>query len=456
MIQERSGTSRKRIAARGRRRLSSVRGLSLVFMLAPTLAMPRAATAQRASHVVALTHATLIDGTGAPPQADMTILVRGERIVAAYRSGSRPLPDSAEVEDLTGRYVIPGLIDAHVHLTGMAADEAGYEKLLRWAVSHGITAVRDMAGDDRVLASLARSAMLDEIASPDIRYAALMAGPTFFYEDARARGASDGVLPGSAPWMRAVDGASDIPLVVAEAKGTGAAALKLYANLPPALVSALTAEAHRQGLMVWAHATVFPARPSDVVAAGVDVLSHSAYLVWQAAPRVPQDYAVRAMGDFRHIRPDDPRILAVLDSMKARGAILDATLYVFERTEREAPDHAGAGIAAWGEAVTRIAHQRGVLVDAGTDAMGEPDDTVPNLHRELAALVEHAGFTPLEAIGAATRVAAMALGVEASRGTVSPGKLADLVVLSRDPSRDINATRAIVRVYKHGKAYIPQ
>jgi imidazolonepropionase-like amidohydrolase len=355
------------------------------------------------------------------------------------------------VEDVSGKWVIPGIMDAHVHMTGSAADAAGYEKLLRWMVEGGVVAVRDMAGDSRVLGSLARAAMLDEIVSPDIRYSAFMAGPTFFAEDSRVASASAGVLVGAASWMREVTTATDVPLAMAEARGTGATGVKIYANLPASIVSALTAEAHRQGMLVWAHATVFPAKPSEEVAAGVDVLSHTAYLVWEAAPRVPQDYTVRAMGDFEHVRPDDPRIVAVLDSMKARGAILDATLRVFEETERNAPDHAGKGIAAWGAAVTRIAHDRGVLVDAGTDDMGSPDDTVPNVHREMASLVAHAGFTPVEAIGAATRVAAMTMGLEATHGTVSPGKMADLVVLSADPTKDIANTRAIVEVWKHGK-----
>jgi imidazolonepropionase-like amidohydrolase len=322
-------------------------------------------------------------------------------------------------------------------------------------VRGGVTAVRDMAGDARVLAWLSRSAELDEVASPDIRYSALMAGPTFFAEDPRVAGAAEGVLVGAAPWMRAVTGATDVRMAVAEARGTGATALKLYANLPADLLAELVAEAHRQGLLAWAHATVFPAKPSEVVAAGADVLSHTAYLVWEAAGRTPQDYTVRARGDFRRTRPDDPRILAVLDSMKARGAILDATLWVFERNEARDPDGVGEGIAAWGAAVTRLAHERGVLVDAGTDGMGSPADTVPNVHREMASLVASAGFTPLEAIGAATRVAAMAAGIEATHGTISAGKVADLVVLSADPARDIANTRRIVRVYKHGRAYTP-
>ncbi len=432
-----------------------VRGLApLVLLIATT--SPRPAAAQREpARTVALTHVTVIDGTGAAALPDRTILIRGDRIEAVFPSGTRSLPDSAEVEDLSGRWVIPGLIDAHVHVTGGPRSAADYEEELGWMVRGGVTAVRDMAGDARILAWLARAAELDEIAAPDIRYSALMAGPTFFAEDARVAGAAEGLMVGAAPWMRAVTGATDVRMAVAEARGTGASALKLYANLPASLLDELVAEAHREGLLAWAHATVFPARPSEVVAAGADVLSHTAYLVWEAAGRVPQDYSVRAMGDFEHTRPDDPRILAVLDSMKARGTILDATLWVFERSEGRNPDGVGAGIAEWGAAVTRIAHERGVLVDAGTDGMGSPADTVPNVHREMASLVAHAGFTPLEAIGAATRVAAMALGIEATHGTVSPGKMADLVVLSADPGRDVVNTRSIVRVFKHGRAYEP-
>ena len=78
----------------------------------------RVASAQPAAEAVALTHATVIDGTGAAPMADSLVLVRGGRIAAVYSAGSRPVPDGARVEDLTGKWVMPGLIDAHVHLPG--------------------------------------------------------------------------------------------------------------------------------------------------------------------------------------------------------------------------------------------------------------------------------------------------------------------------------------------------
>jgi imidazolonepropionase-like amidohydrolase len=403
--------------------------------------------------VLALEHVTVIDGTGAPPRADRTVVIAHGRIEAEFAGGSRPLPEGARTEDLTGRFLIPGLIDAHVHLTGAAPDMAAYRKLLGWALRGGVTSVRDMAGDDRILAHLSREAMLGEMASPDIFYAALMAGPTFFAEDGRAQAASAGEVLGEAPFMRQVTGATDLPLAVAAAKGTGATALKLYANLPARLVGSLTAEAHRQGMLVWTHATIFPAGPMDAVRAGADVISHSAYLAWAAAGRVPQDYGVRARADYRHIAPDDPRIAAVLDSMKARGTILDATLWIFAHEVAANPAAVGAGLPAWQDSVTRLAHRRGVLVDAGTDGLGTEADTVPNVHREMAYLVRHAGFTPLEAIEAATRVAAMTIGQEATRGTITPGKRADLVVLSADPSADIRNTRRIVAVLKEGRTY---
>ncbi|MBS0383239.1 MAG: amidohydrolase family protein [Proteobacteria bacterium] len=407
-----------------------------------------------------LTHVGLIDGTGASVQRDMTIEIEGGRIAAVYPGNSRPVPKDAEVRDLSGRYVIPGLIDAHVHITDAEPDIAHYKTFLHALLLGGVTGIRDMAGDDRLLQFLAEQANSDAFASPDIFYVALMAGPTFFKEDFRAQDASKGEPLGFAPWMQAITAKTDIPLAVAEAKGTGATGIKLYANLPAALVKVITAEAHRQGLRVWTHATIFPAKPSDAVDAGADTISHSPYLVWEAAPSVPDDYRMRAMGDFEHVKPDAPQIVALLDAMKQRGTILDATLLVFKNEAQLHPQSVGAGIMPWSYAVTRLAHQRGVLIDAGTDDAGFPYgkdgpelDRSPSVHEEMALLVEHCGFTPLQAIEAATEVGAAALGQSAQRGTITPGKFADLVVLDADPSRDIRNTTKIDFVVKHGRVY---
>jgi imidazolonepropionase-like amidohydrolase len=429
----------------------------MLIALLCLLAVPAFAAAPKP---LLLTHVGLIDGTGAPLRKDMTIAIEGDRITGVYPSGSKPVPKDAQVRDLAGHYVIPGLIDAHVHITDVEPDAAHYRQFLRAILLGGVTALRDMAGDDRLLAYLARQANSDAFESPDIFYAALMAGPTFFYEDNRVGDASRGELLGFAPWMQAIDGKTDLPLAVSEARGTGATGLKLYANLPAALVTAITREAHRQGLRVWTHATIFPAKPSDAVDAGADTISHSAYLVWEAAPHVPDDYGARTRGDFAHVPPDAPPILALFHDMKQHGTILDATLSVFKYLAEQRPGSAGPGILPWSYAVTRLAHEQGVLVDAGTDGFALPtrgDDpdlqALPTVHQEMALLVEHCGFTPVEAIRAATQVGAMALGQSARRGTVTPGKLADLVVLDADPSRDIHNTTRIDLVVKNGKVY---
>ncbi len=415
--------------------------------------------AQPAAETVALTHATVIDGTGAAPMADSTVLIRGGRIAAVYPAGSRPVPDGARVEDLAGKWLIPGLIDAHVHLPSGSGDLARYRELLGRLLLDGVTGLRDMAGDARVLAYLAREARLDAPGWPDIYYSALMAGPTFFHQDSRVPDTSRGILLGGAPWMRAVDETTDIRMAVAEAKATGATGVKLYANLSAALVKDIAAEARRQGLLVWTHATVFPAKPSDAVAAGATTVSHTGYLVWEAAPHVPEDYRSRAFGDFTHIRPDDPKIVALLDRMKERGTILDATLRVFQQQAERSPDALGKGSLPWIYAVTRAAHNAGVLVDAGTDSQGLANarqaDAGPAVADEMILLVEQCGFTPEAAIQAATEVSAMAVGQAAERGTIAAGMAADLVVLSADPTADVRNVRKIVEVMKDGRVFRP-
>ena len=431
--------------------------MKVLALLLCALAVPAFAATPKP---LLLTHVGLIDGSGSPVRKDMTIAIEGDRIADVYPSGSKPAPKDAQVKDLGGHYVIPGLIDAHVHITDVEPDAEHYRKFLQAILLGGVTALRDMAGDDRLLGYLARQANSDAYESPDIFYVALMAGPTFFYEDNRVGDASRGELLGSAPWMQAITAETDLPLAIAEAKGTGATGLKLYANLPASLVAAITKEAHRQGLRVWTHATIFPAKPSDIVDAGADTISHSAYLVWEAAPHVPDDYGARTQGDFAHVPPDAPKILALFQDMKQHGTILDATVSVFKYLAEQRPGSAGPGILPWTYAVTKLAHERGVLVDAGTDSFALPakgDDpdlqALPAVHQEMALLVEHCGFTPIEAIQAATQVGAMALGQSAQRGTITPGKLADLVVLDADPSHDIHNTTRIDLVVKNGKVY---
>ena len=408
-----------------------------VGLLLVTPSRPAAAQAARDSaERVVLTGVTIFDGTGRAAEPGQSLLIEGERIAAIFPTGSRPLPAGATIHDLAGRYLIPGLIDTHVHVATDPSGEdsrARTERRLRGALLGGVTAVRDMAGDVRALASLQRDALLGEITSPDIYYAALFAGPSFF-ADPRTHDAARGLTPGQVPWMRAITDTTDIRRAVMEARGTGATAIKLYAALDGELARRITAEAHARGLMVWAHAALRPARPLEVVEAGVDATSHASL-------------AALAMDSVRRAAVDlgDPGLDTLFSAMVRRRTLFEPTLLIF------ADDPPALRLAG---AVAGAAHRRGVTIVAGTDTLGAADADslgLPNLHRELELLVTRAGLSPAEALESATRHAAVVLGAQAVRGTIEVGKLADVVVLRDDPLLDIRHTRSIELVMKRGR-----
>jgi imidazolonepropionase-like amidohydrolase len=399
---------------------------------------------------------TVIDGTGAQPKPGMAIVVRDGEIKAIVPSGRwRRLPgmrDAAEIIDLHGRYALPGLIDSHVHL---ATDpDPPYERaLLRRDIFSGVTTVRDMAGDTRVLADLARSTLLHQLDGPDIYYAALMAGPQFFH-DPRVIASAQGATPGAAPWMQAITDDTDIPLAVARAQGTGATALKIYADLPAALVGRIVAEAHRQHMLVWAHAAVFPASPREVVAAGADVVSHACLLAYQASAAMPAQYHDRASVEEDRFRDGTAVLDPLFVDMKVRGTILDATVYVYD-VMWKVPNASPRPYCtlALAERITAAAHRAGVEISAGTDADTDWDKPFPSLFDEIALLVDSCGFTPLEAIRAATLVGARTVGQEKQIGTLETGKRANIVFLAKNPLDDIANLRSVELTVKGSQRF---
>ena len=330
--------------------------------------------------------------------------------------------------------------------------------MMRRDIYGGVTAVRAMGDDARAVAEYARAARVGEVPGPDIYFAALFAGPDFLH-DPRLLASSQGFEPGTAPWMQAIDDQTDLATAVTLAKGTSAVAIKIYANLSAKLVTKIAAEAHRQGMQVWAHAMVFPATPQEVIDARPDTVSHTGYLAYQAVEKRPQRY------QEREVFPLDPapfengknKVMAVLfDTMRERGIILDATNYVFETIERmraqtpedaPPPPYCSSKLA---ELLCAQAYKHGVLISAGTDSFAPADDPYPALHSEIEILVRKCGMTPMDAIRSATMISAMSAGQQKEMGTLEPGKLANIIFLASDPLEDIAAIRSVELTVKRG------
>ena len=400
-------------------------------------------------------HANLFDGSGGPMRPGMSVLVEGERIKAMAPDADLSPPPGARVVDLSGKYLLPGLIDSHEHLA-TPPNRRMAEANMRRDLFGGVTAIRDMADDLRAVAELARAARAAEIPGPDIYYAALMAGPSFFV-DPRTQAANFGVTPGRAPWMQSIDGATDLRTAVTLAKGTSATAIKIYANLPPSLVAKITAEAHRQHMAVWTHSAIFPTTPAQVLDARPDVISHTCYMAYQVVG-VPASYQQRYPVDPKPFAGGDNPVMAGLFArMKAQGTILDPTLRVYaEDAERFAKNPKGRtpfcslDLAA---SLTRQAFRAGVALSTGTDGIAPASDLWPALYDELALLVTKAGLTPAEVIRAATLTGARAAAQDADMGTVAPGKLANMIVLAKDPLSDIENLKSLELTIKRGRAY---
>lgn len=376
------------------------------------------------------------------------ILTDGPRIVAVGDESAFPsdVRSRSVSVDLDGQYLLPGLVDSHQHLA-TPPNRAFAEAQLERDLFGGITTVRVMADDLRSIAELDRASSGFEIVAPDLRFAALFAGPSF-YDDPRVIAASRGYTPGTAPWMQAVTASTDLREAVTLARGTGAAAVKIYANLDKDLVEGITVEARRQGLQVWAHGAVFPASPLDVVGAGVHGVSHARLLAYEGQQPVPDRYHDRASVDFERFIDSIPSaVLAVLSEMLQRDTVLDATLLL---DHQDGPPSTLFAIAA---AITRRARELGVRISAGTDAYAAPEDPFPSLYTELELLVEHAGFTAVDALVAATAGGAAALGDEEGLGTLEPGKLANFMITSEDPSTDIRALRSVTATVKRGRLF---
>lgn len=384
-----------------------------------------------------LVDVTVIDGTGAAPKPGQTIEITDGRITA-LRSA---MPGDSATLDMAGSFVMPGLIDAHVHLP---RDRAELRTVLDSMLSVGITAAREMAStrDHSQSDSAADSAEYTRVYR-----SAVWNGPPFMRDDPRARDIY--AEAGHVAWYLAVTDTTDLEAELQAVRESGVAGIKLTSDLDSSLIRDITTSARAAGLPVWSHAAIFPTRPSVVAASGVHVISHASFFVWEGAAEMPPSFIgshpwspFGPPAPYGIVAPDDPRVVAVLETMRDRGVILDPTVTLMALQSEEA--------RAWAVDLTRLAHEMGVPIAAGTDSPSI------SLFDELEALVHEVGLSPLEALASATSVAAAAIGVGDEFGSIEVGKTADLAAYPADPSSDITALRRPSHVIRGGELVHPR
>jgi imidazolonepropionase-like amidohydrolase len=455
-----------------------------------------ALAADARAEVLAITGATLIDGTGRAPIADSTVVIDGVRIVAA---GDRAIavPAGATRLDAAGRWLIPGLIDSHVHLSLSAGLYTSPGEL-------DLRAIRDWESEELPRIRAAMPATLARYLASGVTAVIDRGGPMWTLEfrdlagslEAAPRLALSGPLLTTYPPRLTADSAGrriatagEARAMVRELATAGADLVKIHfiplpgADLEAELawVRAAVDEAHARALPVTAHATRLDLA-RKLVEAGVDQLVHSiddrvaddgfAQLlrergtVYTTTLLVFEGYRevfLRGL-DFSPIerRLGDPDAIASLDDLARlprrylpawltqRGPGRDG-----RRRERvNMPYWAVLPVRRTQDQNLRLLAGAGVAIAAGTDAGTIGNLHGPALHRELE-LMAGAGLSPLAVLGAATLGGARAMGREAELGTIEPGKLADLVVLDADPLADITNTRRIWRVIKGGVVFDP-
>ena len=385
--------------------------------------------------------ATLIDGTGAPSVRDRAVVVTDRRIASIV--ADRP-PRDGTVLDLGGLTLLPGLINCHVHLclSGDAdplrtlSDESyattviGAVVRARRTVEAGVTTVRDLGGREYA-----------EIAVRDAVRAGSIPGP-------RVLCAGRAVcITGGHGWRmlgRQADGPDDLRRAVREQLRAGADVIKLIATggvMTPGVdpraaqltleeLRAGVDEAHRARRRAAAHAMA-----DEGIAwcldAGIDTIEHGVFLTEGLATRMAtQGTALVATLIAPH---------AIVEGGLAAGIPEFAVTKSLALRERHFESF-------------RLALRAGVTIAAGTDA-GTPLNPHGSIVPELALMVA-AGMTPLQAVRAATSVAAQVLGIAAETGSIAPGLVADLIAVEGDPATDIKALDAIRLVVADGRTVL--
>ena len=402
-----------------------------------------------AQDLTAIVGARIIDGLGGPPIENGVVIVEGARIAAVGPAGSIDIPDGAEVIDAAGGTVMPGLADMHVHLgggwDGETVDLMGYQRYLDALLYSGVTTVLDTGDVLLLLQQMRQEIEAGRIDGPRLRFV----GPLL-----------DGPDPFWPPISYRITSSAQLGKVVGQLADGGVDALKAYGSLPDSLIAALVLAARERGLPVLAD--VGPRNGSlPTVESGIRAFAHAGFapiadsVVDAMVERdvavittvaVIESFARRRFEDLSFL--DDPLLARTMPPWFRHDLVAHATREQSSDQE-EGARRAAAGLRN-GMTNVRALRDAGVLLVAGTDSPYPGVYYGESLHRELELLVE-AGLSPLEAISAATRNAAVLLGEEDEWGSLAPGVAADLIVVDGRPDRSIGDTRRIRWVMQAGR-----
>lgn len=434
---------------------------------------------------IVLRHVHLIDGTGAAPLDDRTIVIAGGRI-AAIGGGELAVPSGALVLDLEGRTVLPGIVGMHDHLFFIARPnvsdtDRGEPPLLvpqmsfsapRLYLAAGVTTIRT-AGSVEPYADLNLKHLID---------AGTIPGPRMDVTSPYLEGKGSRFVQ-----MHQLTGADDARAFVRDWAARGTTSVKAYVNITRGELKAAIGEAHRLGQKVTAH--LCSVTYAEAARLGIDNLEHGFSVDTANDPGKKPDICPSTVGNPTLLTrdPQGPEAGALIDLLVRQRVAITSTLPVSEQfVPGRAPPGADALAAMSPQARADFATMQRILdratpaeadaarrrfandmalqrrfVAAGGLLMAGPDPTgyggvVPGFgdSRGVELLVE-AGFTPAMAIRIATLNGATYLGLSDRIGSVAVGKLADLIVARGDVGRDIVAIRNVEIVFKDGVGYDP-
>jgi len=376
---------------------------------------------------IAITHVAVVDVKAGTIKPDMTVLIEGDRITAVRPSRNKESLSAKEIQVINGRgkFLVPGFWDMHVHTDGD-------ERVLHLLLANGITGIRDMAGDAAKLANARRRTASGELIAPRLIFAGpMLEGPPSQADD------STWIIHSPEEARHAVDRLMALRVDF----------VKVHDGLSRESYLAVAAASKEKGMSFVGHvpASMTPAEASNL---GQKSIEHLEF-----APKSCHAlFEMAAEGASRNLPSGcDPQSFSELLHRFARnGTWLDPTIQSFQYW---APAQWNAIFSGFRELVPAI-RQNHVLILAGTDSSsvleekGDPPGT--SLHAELALLVD-AGFTPSEALRAATWNPVLFLGLTDSLGTVEAGKTASMVLLEANPLQDISNTKRIAAVILEGR-----